>query len=427
MTIGANMAFKLKLQSPVRAAGKEETPGDLREMSGTKEPQTDFGSLLQAVKPKQKGDPKHSPGDEKSTVPESPPDHKNEGSMPIAQSTFMQPVIKLEQMLDRRLHDETGSVPDGLIDNPALQEKTSVTASGHLGLTVGDNDIERQIDAEGVPAKNKQEPEQAAERPARPSNSSASPVPGQTASGPVPQAPVVTEQQKIEAVGPAFSSNEVKLEKRVSEPVAKSWQDVFEAPDKSTFQQAAPSLPQAMAKPFAGSIAMVAAPANQPAVADIQIISDRTTGAARTLVIQLQPVELGSVTARLRLTSDGMHIQIAVANAAMAEHLSNDREALGKALHRAGVTEDASNVTISIVDRSSAGAGSPQPGQQNLNGQDPQQLGARADSQGQSGFQNMPEDRSFHQNGFGESAPDDHAETLARPGTQMNSSRGLVV
>ena len=78
------------------------------------------------------------------------------------------------------------------------------------------------------------------------------------------------------------------------------------------------------------------------------------SGAARTLVVQLQPIELGTVTARLRLTPEGMHIQLMAENQAMAEHLAKDHDMLGKALQRAGVADDASSVTISVIDRSSA-------------------------------------------------------------------------
>lgn len=424
MTIGTNMPFKLKLQTLVRVA-KEETQG--AEMSGGKELHPNFGALLEAVKPHQKIASKHSAGDEKGTGPENAPDRRDEDSMPHAQGGFTQPIIALEQMLDRRQGDETGFAPDSLIDQPNLQEAVSVTASGDAGLTSGDNDTPQQVDAADVLVEEEQERGQMPERPARPTGLSAAPVPAQTAAEPLSPALVSTRQQEIDVASSAIASTGVKPEKHDSNPVTETLQDVGVATDKNTFQQAAPSVSQAAAKPFMANIAMVVAPANSPAVTGIEVVSDRTTGAARTLVIQLQPVELGTVTARLRLTSDGIHIQIAAASTAMAEHLSNDREALSKALHRAGVTDDASNVTISIVDRSQAGAGNPQPGQQNLNGQDSQQLGARANNQGQSGFQNMPEDRSAHQNLSAEVAPDDHVELLAKSGAQVRSSRGLVV
>ena len=117
--------------------------------------------------------------------------------------------------------------------------------------------------------------------------------------------------------------------------------------------------------------------------------------AARTLVVQLQPIELGTVTARLRLTPEGMHIQLTAENTAMAEHLAKDHDVLGKALQRAGVADDASLVTISVIDRSGA-ASNTQTGQQNLSAQE-QQSGARGNGQGHSGFQGTPGDRSGNQ------------------------------
>jgi chemotaxis protein MotD len=425
MTIGTNMPFKLKLPIPVRAA-KEESQGDFKEMPGGKELQLNFGSLLEAVSPHRKSASNHIPDDEKHAEREISPNSKDEDSASLAQGAFTQPIIALEQMLDRRRGDQTGFVPDALTDQPDLHEAVSVAPSGAAELIPEDSDAPKQVDAGNAPAGKEQQPGQTSKRAISLSGSHASPVPEQTLFEPPLPAPVSTSQQEIEVASSTLASTAVKLEKHDFNPVGETLQDVVAAPDKDTFQQTVLSLPQATAKPFVGTVAMVVVPANSPAVTGIEVVSDRTTGAARTLVIQLQPVELGTVTARLRLTSDGMHIQIAAASTAMAEHLSNDREALGKALHRAGVTEDASNVTISIVDRSHAGAGNPQPGQQNLDGQDPQQLGARANNQGQSGFQNMPEDRPARPNLIAEVA-DDHVELPAKPAAQIRSSRGLVV
>lgn len=426
MTIGSNMPFKLKLQTPVRAT-KEETQGNFQEMPGAKELQPNFGSLLEAVKPHRKSVLNHIPGDEKSAGPDSPPNHRDEESMSLTQSAFTQPIIALEQMLDRRQGDKTAFAPDTLIDQQGLQGAVSVTDSDAAELTLGDNDIPPQTDAADVLADKEQAPKQVPERSGRLSVSSAPPVSEQAPFEPALPTLVSAKQQEIDGASSAIASKAVKPEKQDPNPVTETLQDVIAASDTNTSQQAAPSLPQATAKPLMGNIAMVTVPANSPAVTGIEVVFDRTTGAARTLVIQLQPVELGTVTARLRLTSEGMHIQIAAASTAMAEHLSNDREALGKALHRAGVTDDASNVTISIIDRSQAGAGNPQAGQQNLNGQDPQQLGARGNNQGQSGFQNTPEDRTTHQSFSADVAPDDHVELPAKPGAQIRSSRGLVV
>src|SRR5262249_5729136 len=69
----------------------------------------------------------------------------------------------------------------------------------------------------------------------------------------------------------------------------------------------------------------------------------------------------------------------------IADHLARDREALGKALQRAGVTDDATAVTISFVDRSSLASGA-QSSAQHYGGQE-QQAGSRSNGQSQPGYQ----------------------------------------
>ncbi len=427
MTIGNNMPFKLKMPSVVHAKAKEEAQSDLKEMAGTNELQPDFGSLLKAVKPMRNGDPKQSFGDEKDNT-ESKELHDSETSVPTAQGLFNQPIIALEKMLDRRQHDEAVLMPAATTEEANAEGKISPNDSGDVRPSVDSAEIRQEVEATALPVQNQSQSWKATEFSALPHNSSALPKSAQAESDPTQQSLAPETQPEIKTASRTVSPIEAETEKSHSSTIAQtSLQEVAATPDNKASQQAISSLPQATVKPSAANILVPAASVSHPAVADIQIISDRTTGAARTLVIQLQPVELGTVTARLRLTSDGMHIQIAAASASMAEHLSNDREALGKALHRAGVTEDASNVTISIVDRSPTAAGSNQTGQQNIGGQDPQQFGGRANSQGQSGFQNRSEDQLANQPLFEDVAvSDDHAETLKKA-THINSMRGLVV
>ena len=134
-------------------------------------------------------------------------------------------------------------------------------------------------------------------------------------------------------------------------------------------------------------------------------------------MIQLQPVELGTVTARLRLTGEGMHIQLMAESRAAAEHLARDHEALGKALQHAGVADDASAVTISVIDRSGAVA-STQPGQQAM-------AGGRG--QANTGSQGTQGDRSSGQQHFGDSRPDESDDKTAKAMADRTVSRGLVV
>lgn len=422
------MPFKLKFQNVPRIAGKEEVQTDLKAMPDASEPMPDFGSLLNVIKPKQKTDLKHAVGEEKVAHSQDDfRDEKDDDSASVAQHPFMQPIAALEQMLDRRQHDESIAVPIAKVEESAAKEVLEATVS--LEPVIGKEDIPQQVIAAPVPVAKKQESGKQEHSSAKQMASASLPVSGESDSEPLPLIPATTTRQEVKTASPAIATGEVKPDNRGSKPDAETpqLQEVATGSDKSTLLQTAPSLSQTAPKAPMGNIMTIAAPVNHPAVADVQVISDKTTGAARTLVIQLQPVELGTVTARLRLTSEGMHIQIAATSTAMAEHLSNDREALGKALHRAGVTDDASNVTISIVDRSSAGSGSTLTGQQNLGGQDQQQSGARNNGQGQSGFQNTPGDRSANQPFFGEAVPDDQPEKAAKADNRLNSTRGLVV
>ncbi|MEP7453725.1 flagellar hook-length control protein FliK [Phyllobacterium sp. SB3] len=425
MTIGTNMPFKLKFQALIRSAGKEDVLGDLKGIPDNKETAADFGVLLKAVTTKQKTDAKHNESDEEIAGAADPRGQDEQNSKPAEQGLFTQPIIALEQMLDRRQHGEEALA--GAAKGEPTTAIISVTTSGEAEPAVPGEDLRQEVQvAATVPQEQKRAPVKADERPAKLSGPWILSIPAQTQA--VPESQVQLQKtalhQEAGTLALTASAVEMKSETPDSKPVAAP-QEVINVADKDVPLPNAASLPQATKQSIA-NIAFVANSASRPAITDIQVVSDRTVGAARTLVIQLQPVELGAVTARLRLTSGGMHIQIDAATTAMAEHLSNDREALGKALHRAGVTDDVSTVTISVVDRSTTGSSANQTGQHNPGAQD-QQMGARGNNQGQSGFQNTPRDRSAEQQFFGEAAPDDKIEKLAKTDVQSSSSRGLVV
>lgn len=89
-----------------------------------------------------------------------------------------------------------------------------------------------------------------------------------------------------------------------------------------------------------------------------------------TLKLQMTPIELGSVTATLRLTGEELSVQLTVDNPAALRQLSNDTSDILKALRAQGLTVDhvQVNMQVSSVDRSAdAGqnsAAGQQPGQQ---------------------------------------------------------------
>ncbi|MBC2771759.1 flagellar hook-length control protein FliK [Rhizobium sp. AQ_MP] len=94
-----------------------------------------------------------------------------------------------------------------------------------------------------------------------------------------------------------------------------------------------------------------------------------------TLKLQMTPIELGSVTATLRLNGEELSVQLAVDNPAAYRQLSNDQSDILKALRAQGLVVDQVQVTMQLspADRS---ADSGQSGSQNQ--QSGQQTGQQA-------------------------------------------------
>jgi chemotaxis protein MotD len=91
-------------------------------------------------------------------------------------------------------------------------------------------------------------------------------------------------------------------------------------------------------------------------IADIQLVSERSFGAVKTLQIRLDPVELGTVTARIRLVADnGVEVHLVADKAHGAEALAADRSMIEKALKAAGIADDA-KITVTVTERGAASA-----------------------------------------------------------------------
>jgi len=97
-----------------------------------------------------------------------------------------------------------------------------------------------------------------------------------------------------------------------------------------------------------------------------------------TLKIQMTPIELGSVTATLRLSGEELSVQLTVDNPAALRQLSNDQTDILKALRAQGLVVDQVqvNMQVATTDRS-ADAGQ--------NGQQNQQSGQQAFQPGKQG------------------------------------------
>lgn len=108
-----------------------------------------------------------------------------------------------------------------------------------------------------------------------------------------------------------------------------------------------------------------------------------------TLKIQMTPIELGSVTATLRLQGEELSVQLTVDNHAALRQLSNDQSDILKALRAQGLVVDQVQVTMQVqtADRSADagqnGAQSQQSSQQS--GQQAFQPGSRGGSERQQG------------------------------------------
>ncbi|MEP4342990.1 MAG: flagellar hook-length control protein FliK, partial [Lentilitoribacter sp.] len=85
--------------------------------------------------------------------------------------------------------------------------------------------------------------------------------------------------------------------------------------------------------------------------------------ALNTLKIQLNPAELGVVTATMKLNGDNLQVQLRVENIDAYRMLSEDSSSIVKALKGQGFGIDQINLTLASSDRGSNQQGNPQNGQ----------------------------------------------------------------
>ncbi|CAN7700403.1 flagellar hook-length control protein FliK [Phyllobacterium sp. LjRoot231] len=394
------MPLRTMLDAIVRDKGKDDMP-DQKPAKGKDVP-ADFRSMVKAAGPKLKLDKEDAtPEKDVESLDTAEPD-KDVTEAP-AQGIFGQAILAFEQLLDRQQR-ENGEQPQ-----PVTRARTSSeadTAVGPIEIVEADQGNEKQAQ---MPAPDKK---------SVPKATTDSQVAAASLDKQEPAEPVTATRQAVASATQASEAPKPKASTKA--PVEHTAPPTVEA----TASTPSPSV-QAEAKLSVTASNSSTQVQTALPVTDVQILSDHSTPDTRTLVIQLQPVELGTVTARMRLTPDGMHIQLMAENPAMAEHLAKDHDMLSRALQRAGVADDASSVTISVIDRSSASSNT-QTGQQNLPGQD-QQTGARASGGGQSGFQGTPGDRSGNKQPFEEMRSNERKENAANPGIETNPSHGLVV
>lgn len=102
-----------------------------------------------------------------------------------------------------------------------------------------------------------------------------------------------------------------------------------------------------------------------------------------TLKLQMTPIELGSVTATLRLSGEELSVQLTVDNPAALRQLSNDQSDILKALRAQGLVVDQVQVNMQVVstDRSADAGQNASQGQQS--GQQASQSGSQGGSERQ--------------------------------------------
>ncbi|MBB3146282.1 hypothetical protein FHS21_002697 [Phyllobacterium trifolii] len=406
MTIGAQMPLKTMLDAIVRDKGKDDMPDQTP--ARDKDLRSDFNSMVRAIGPKLKlnnenAKPDKSMAESRDTAQ---PDEKKDIPDAPAQGIFGQAILAFEQLLDRQQH-ENGEEPQS-VTNARTSSKADLVAEP-MQFVEADQQSEKPAEI-SVPDKK----------------------PGKTDLKAVADTQLAAALQDKQEPGKLVSQGGQDVAPATQAPEApkpkvstKAAPVEYTAPVEAATSAPSPSI-HAEAKPGAtASNNSVPVQTSRLPITDVQVLSDRSMPGVRTLVIQLQPIELGTVTARMRLTPEGMHIQLMAENPAMAEHLAKDHDMLSKALQRAGAADDASSVTISVIDRSGA-ASSTQTGQQNPSAQD-QQSGGRPSGQGQPGFQGAPGDRSGNQWPFGEMRSDEHVEKATGPDIEYGLSRGLVV
>jgi chemotaxis protein MotD len=107
----------------------------------------------------------------------------------------------------------------------------------------------------------------------------------------------------------------------------------------------------------------------QPSAATSTPVAQAATGKVlNTLKIQMHPIDLGTVTATLRLKDDELHVEIKVETGDAFRQLSDDQNAMVKALRAQGFAVDQVNIVFNASDSSTSNTAQqqaqPQAGQQ---------------------------------------------------------------
>lgn len=172
---------------------------------------------------------------------------------------------------------------------------------------------------------------------------------------------MLAANSKADTVGQGKAESVISLDGKVDTPNSQGQpaESAQEAPDLD--RQISAILPddhadgqsQQMQRPLVMAEVRSSAPPvqNMPRIADVQVLSERSNGAVKTLQIRLDPAELGAVTARIRVVQDGVEVHLVAEKTHAAEVLANDRSMIEKTLKAAGIADDG-KISVTVADRS---------------------------------------------------------------------------
>jgi chemotaxis protein MotD len=415
MNIGPKMVRPT--ESPLREPGKDALLKD-DALVNENMPDNDFQQLVEArsmrLHPKMRAP---SPTDERAKERDTEtPLEREFAKAPDTQTTVFQPPMRaLEQLLQELPRLVEDSAP---AESPTIRASLVPSLAGKAIVEADEMPVQPEIGVVAVGGSDAKVRQFASER------SVARDVPpsdGQAVEPqiPAPAEPAVREDQPLPLAGPQEQPDEK--------------QALQERPAQADLKPASPLGMTAPAQLAGQEPVKGAVPPSPPPPAGIgqdirilklDVLSERITGPSKTLVLQLQPVELGTVVARMRLGPEGLHIHITADSADAAAHLARDHEGLVKALHDSALSDESVAVTISISDRSGT-ASTFHGGQSPMTGNG--QADGRAGGQAHAGFGGSEKNEASAKRQWEEAAPNAKARQVVGDAQEPGSSRGIVV
>jgi len=170
-----------------------------------------------------------------------------------------------------------------------------------------------------------------------------------------------------------------------------------------------------------------AAVSQQGRIEELDVVQSKKSGDLRILHLKLLPENLGGVEARMRMTANGLHIELQAERAETARLLASDHRMLAQMLEKSGF-QDHGRISIAVIERAAhntvhASAATAQTGDQAFGSHHPGGQETRPDSQtfGQGGHR-------FSDDSQKDFPSEDHKPAdLARDGNAYHNSHRLII